>query len=1520
MNNFTLKRVFALLMSCVLVVTMIPAVAFAGTVDRVEVIKDGETVEKVTLSESEKVILNTRTDLSGIVNYQWQILADESSELWVNIADKQESSIELSYALLGSLLNEDYQTAVRCNVSVGNTLVTSDEVKVIVEKKKSSSNISGTLESAMALASSAKSTTLAGVPKATGDVKNTYDIVINYVFENNNIVADPYTANLAEGSSFYTTVTFPTIQGYLPYVNDKQQSSIVLDYASVSKDVTINVVYKPTNVDYTVIHYQQNVDNDQYTEVERETKQGLTASLVPEVKKDYAGFYALVYEKPAIAADGSTVIEVYYDRYYYLMNFDMDGGYGSEPIYARYGAEVGTVQNPTKAGYKFDGWSEVKGGNVAVKLPATIPAGNKTYYAIWTPNDTAKVTVVFWGENADDKEYSYLADKTKVINLKPGKEFTYSEAQMKVCDKEEHTHSAECKIWSCTIEEHTHSAECCTHTHGLTCYSTRGTFILDNNHGEKTESEMDNLGNGLYRYSTGLFGSNKHYYVKIGENWYCSSDGNANEISFNCSHLSHDTSCCAENKEEHKHSFENGCFSYTCGKEEHSHNSDCYMQGAGLESDKWVFEKSDTITVAADGSSVVNVSYKRKEYSVQFYDNQDCITDESLYNSKKEYTNLKITAKWGAKILDKWPTYNNSSSWYIEGKRNTWQNSIQVMPVGGAKYWGPLEGSSSYKAHYYVEVLPGETGIIHNGVTYKLHHTDKSASSGNVTTEDKYDINGFDYKEGTADKESYDNAEFYYTRNSYKLTFNDGYSDVKTESVKYEAPLSTYGDYVPEVPSAYEPGSVEFGGWYQNPQCTGEEYKLDTHKMPANDLILYAKWVPVTHKVNFYLDSYAFTAGTKLDTHPTLTVEHGKLVEPTPVQPEKGSYQFVGWFYMDNGVEKAFDFKNMQVRKDLDVYAKWSSNTLKEYTVQYVLKDNHNIKVADDKTGSGLAGTTKTFDAKGGAELYQDYQEGYFPTVQSQSLLLDIDKATLTVTFEYVPMPAVPYTVKYVEKETGKSLANDKVVGDNRKAVVTETFQPVSGYMPDAYQKRLVVTADGENILYFYYTKDTEHAYYKVTHFTQSTDGKTWSEYASSQVVGDIGTRYTASSMTIPGFAYKEIKYVVDGIEVTDITAEGAKLTENGLEINLYYVRNEYPYQVRYVEHGSGKVLHDPKNGTGKYGQIISESAIDIDGYDKVDPTSETLNIKIEEGKDAKLNVITFYYKEQEVTINYKISGVVGGALSLTNEKLKVLTGIAAGSTATVSEYFEFVGWYSDIECKNLITSDLHYTPEKVDGKNVEATYYAKFNEKSTTIEYKVVGPAGCGNVTPMSEEVKYLTGEAKGSTAKVSNSTYKFVGWYDNAACEGKAISTDSRYIPTKESGKAWKDGLVYYAKFEYNLTSLTIKKTGVDESLDAGQTFVFNVKGISDNNQHVDMTVMVNGNGSVTINDLLVGEYEITEDINWSWRYTPDAVAKTVKAKGGQTNEVTFSNTRQKEKWLDSASSAVNIFKKLVGREANK
>ena len=1389
--------------------------------------------QAVTLPIAGKLVLKA---FDGASSYQWQVKAGSQ---WANIVGDKGSTVTLTYAKIQNAISGG-AAQVRCVMVVDGQDYVSATAQVTVDETvtyttvETESTLTVTAEvpvrSNYALRNSGATT--------YNDTPSTYTVVINYLFEDNGIAADPYTASLAAGSNFNATVTFPTVQGYLPYVGENQQNSIDLNYKNINQNYTINVVYKPTNVDYTVIHYKQNLDDDKYTEAERETLQGLTKSEVPEVKKNYEGFYALLYEKPTIAADGSTVVEVYYDRYYYLMNFDLDGGYGVEPIYARYGAPIGNVGTPTKAGYIFQGWS-LDGKNI-VALPEKMPAENRTYKAIWKADDTAKVTVVFWGENADDDEYSYI--KSAQVNVKPGTEFTYSESGSVVCGQEDHTHSLakNCYTLTCTQKEHTHSEDCYTcgktnHTHSKTCYANVGDP-------GNPYFAPDNPSNGqIYKGRAPFVGS--WSYIYINGTWYNYSGNLSNEEIATpiCGKTegthTHTDACLGCHMTEHTHSIANGCYTLTCTKTEHSHKSDCYMSGAGLDSKLWKFMKSDTVTVAADGSSVVNVYYDRVEYSVQFYN-----TDN------QEYTDLKITAKWGASILDKWPTVDGSSSWYVSTNDNKWQNSIQIMPVGGAKFYGPKTGSSNYKAYYYVEVLPGEEGEDHNGVTYKLHHTDVSSSRGNVTDEERYEIKGFTYKEGTSNGQSYNNAEFYYTRNSYKLTFNDGYNDVKTESVKYQASLSSFASYAPAVPSAYEPGSVTFGGWYLNPECTGEEYKLNAHTMPADNVLLYAKWVPVTHTVEFYLDKAALDAGTKLSTHPDITVSHGSKADPTPATPTNGSYTFVGWFYMDNGVEKAFDFANMPVNKDLKVYGKWSSNTLMPYTVYYKIQ-GIDTQIADPTTGSGLAGVTKTFEAKGGTELYAKYQEGYFPVTKSHSLTIDIEDTSKNIyTFEYVAVPAVPYTVYYVttaEDAVGNKITLDgveytmvattKQVNDNHKAVVTEQFAAVSGYLPDAYQKRLVVSVDENgnpdtehNVIIFYYTKDTTHAYYKITHYTEnlakdSQGNTTWTEYASSTILGNVGmTDYSAQPLDIDGFTYKKTEYLVSG----SVREDAPALTQNGLEINLYYVRNKYPYVIHHYLEGTIESVVPDETDKAKYGEVISRSPYNnLDYYEPVKNEAQTLNIRIEENDVPLLNVITFYYKEKEVTINYE-----------------------------------------------------------------------------------VVGPDGCGTVSPTSETLKVLSGTAKGSTA-TANENFKFVDWYTDAACtipvNTSWVYGNNKIVPVKEDGTAWAEVTTYYAKFEYNLTTLTIKKNIVGR-VENDACFVFKVTGGG-----LDMNVAIQGNGSVTIDGLTVGTKYTVQEISGNWRYTLDTKSNEITLDpDANKNVVTITNTRKTDQWLDDNAYCENVF----------
>lgn len=327
-------------------------------------------------------------------------------------------------------------------------------------------------------------------------------------------------------------------------------------------------------------------------------------------------------------------------------------------------------------------------------------------------------------------------------------------------------------------------------------------------------------------------------------------------------------------------------------------------------------------TIRGDGSTIVNVYYKRNVYDVKFYE----------YKSREwqEIAKLRITAKYEANIEDKWPTYNDSSTWATGGNffgslSGPYQVNLFKMPLGGKNFYGPKTGNGSESAYYYVEVIPGESGetTLH-GVAYKLHHKDTSPGTNYVVTEeDQYSLEGYTYTEGTQIGSAYNNAKFYYTRNQYVITFINGGVTDKTVNKKYEQSIED-ADYTPANPPAGKDGYV-FDGWHDNELGEGEQYVFTGKTMPARNITLYAKWSAPTHKVTFDL---GYDAPPEATTPPTQTVQHRKTAQQ-PEDPTRDGFSFTGWYDEDGS---PFNFATLIV-KNVKLTAHWLSNST--FKVEY---------------------------------------------------------------------------------------------------------------------------------------------------------------------------------------------------------------------------------------------------------------------------------------------------------------------------------------------------------------------------------------------------------------------------------------------------------------------------------------------------------------------------------------------------------------------------------------------------------
>lgn len=439
-----------------------PEVELPVDEDTLVITLDGAETTAVSLLPYEKVELKAE-GLESDAEYQWQIRHPETGA-WINIYDATEQCISVSTALVKNMLNKDGTAALRCYAHAEKAdYVTSFVTITTVEESVApvtlaSSSAFTTSGGAVTLANDVEFVSVTIEYKLYGNVKQTDG---TYKLQYINEAFSPYVARLKAGTTDepteYIDVASPTIVGYQPFwtktvegetVTNKDPNTpgavITIPLTNVTQNITYTVEYCPAEVPYEVHYFFQNIYDDLYVEdtslatpVFAQGETGLEPNSA-HTECEFAGFTSLYYEPETIAADGSTVFQVYYERNYYLMEFDCAGGHGTDTIYVRYGTYI-SVPNPVRMGYVFAGWNpgtiiENTDGTatityptvadpetfVGVTLPSTMPHENTIYQAVWKHIATS-YTVVYWYENANPEtdgtyEYSYWGSETRGLD------------------------------------------------------------------------------------------------------------------------------------------------------------------------------------------------------------------------------------------------------------------------------------------------------------------------------------------------------------------------------------------------------------------------------------------------------------------------------------------------------------------------------------------------------------------------------------------------------------------------------------------------------------------------------------------------------------------------------------------------------------------------------------------------------------------------------------------------------------------------------------------------------------------------------------------------------------------------------------------------------------------------------------------------------------------------------------------------------------------------------------------------
>ena len=769
-------------------------------------------------------------------------------------------------------------------------------------------------------------------------------------------------------------------------------------------------------------------------------------------------------------------------------------------------------------------------------------------------------------------------------------------------------------------------------------------------------------------------------------------------------------------------------------------------------------------TIKGDGSTIVNVYYKRKTYTMHFKKEKNSRTDLST-----------ITKKWGQSISKaEWPAYDGNSNWQIRAD-SYYGNSqylayTSTMPMKDSTLWS-TSGKKTYTAYYYVQKIDG------NG--YDLHHTDviKGSSYLTIGKEDCYAISGFTFEYCNPDVgESYNGAKFYYKRNSYSLKFINNGKQEKTVSKKYEQSIED-ASYTPTRPSSL-PEYYVFDGWYENELCEGEAFNFTGKKMPAQNVTLYAKWTASNVKFTYNLNNPEGTVDKD-----TKKVEAGTVASTVlPSIPTINEYSFAGWYYADgNGnITSEVFHTGSTITRDTSIVGKWLYKG--ELRVVYDPGTEKDVTVpTDDRVYAGGARVTVAGNAtttSGKKFLGWQLNGNVYKPGQSFEVNKDIankdnqiiltatwGNAETSTTLTYDPGNGIG-TVKTVNVMNNEAveikahnsdvLAFTAPVAEGKEYYFAGWADSKTGNATYADGQTINIDANGENVLY-----------------------AVWVEKTEITLVANSGTRtYNGAEQSIEGFESTTMNgYTVSGLtavtkgtnvgEYTNTVFDGtAKVEKDGVDVTDKVV----------VKTRAGKLVITPKSINTQEITVTKPADSKYDGNEHknkptvkdgekvlVEDTDYTLSYS-EDVINAGTVTVTITGKgnySQETTVDYQITPrtvkLTSGSDSKTYDGTPLVkhnvTPSEDGFVKNDGATYEFTGSQT-----NVGTSDNTFTYALKDG--------------TLASNYIITTEAGKLTVNPVTDEVTVTIKEH--SAEHVYDGTEKTVTGYDVKSISNKHYTKD--------------------------------------------------------------------------------------------------------------------------------------------------
>ena len=1166
--------------------------------------------------------------------------------------------------------------------------------------------------------------------------------------------AEPVSRDIAFGAPY--SVASPLIPGYT--------ASVAAVAGTMAENgVTAEVVYRAaTDTAYTVKHMLQDVTGDGYTEdaAARQTLHGTTGAATNAAAKSYEGFTAQAVEQKTIAADGSTVVEIKYDRNSYEVTYAYVGtapaGASALPEKAtvKYGAPVAVAAAATAPGYTFSGWSQ--------KEDFTMPAENVTITGSFTANGDTAYTVEHYQQNlagdgydlveADTEHLTGETDTTATANPKTYTGFTfdgtvegtvasgniagdgslvlklyYTRNSYEVSYAYTGTVPAGASALPATAS-YKYGADVTVAPQATAPGYTFNGWLED---GKVTASFKMPAGPVQL---TGSFTANTDTRYTV-EHWTEDLDGEGytlRETEANLTGVT-DTTATAEAKSYEGFRFDEG-------------NENNVLTGV----------------ITGDGKLVLKVYYARNSYEVS-YDYGAAPTGASQLPGTVSY-------KYGAevRVADK----ATAPGYTFDGwKKDNAEVTSFTMPAGAVQLTGRFTANTDtgYKVEHYQQNLAGDAFVL-------FETEEQNATTDTHVSATPKDYTGFTY-DGTVDGTVTEGnvagdgslvLKLYYTRDSYKVTYQ--YTG-KVPTGASELPAETtekYGAAVTVAADATAPGYT-FSGWSRE----------DGFTMPAENVTITGSFTAngeTPYKVEHYQQNLEDDGYTLAETE-NLTGETDTTATANPKT-------YTG-FAFDGTAEGTVASGNIAGDGSLVLKLYYTRNS---YDVAYAYTGT---------VPTGASALPEKATVKYGAPVTvaeAATAPGYtFSGWSRNDFTMPAENVTITGSF------TANSNTEYTVRHHFQNILDDAYDADT--AMLSETLsgttdtltaaaaKTVAGFTAQSFQQKNIA-GDGSTVVDIYYNRNSYGVSYR---YLNTPAGASALPAGASYRFGAAVT--VAEAATAPGYTFSGWSTGDFTMPAQDVEITGS-FTANG--DTAYTVEH---YQQNLAGDGYDLVEADTEHLTGETDTTATANPKAYTGF-TFDGTVEGTVASGNIAGDGSL-VLKLYYTRNSYDVTYAYTGTVPADASALPEKAAVKYGASVTvAEAATAKGHTFSGWS---------TGDF-----TMPAQDVEITGSFTANPYNVTVEYyfdKVQD-------TDMTRVQSVTYGETFTTAAAAEtdrNGVHYTLDWVENNGLTVSDIEADNvvrvYYAKDEEGGP---DDIPDYAQIVFTYQSADVRKGTVDKSVE--------------------------------------------------------------------------------------------------------